>query len=85
MSPESEVSFIIPIVMSRWSFCQTSAYLYSGDVAAVAREEAAAVEGHGVNLAELGLGRQQPLRLERRTAVDAAAAILLEQDSYRTP
>ena len=61
-------------------YISRNAHLYGGDVAAVAREEATSVESHGVDLAELRLGRQQPLRLEGRAA--AAAAVPLEQDGY---
>ena len=52
------------------------AHLDGGDVAAVAGEEAALVEGHRVDLTKLGLGRQQPLRLEFR-------AVLFEQNGDR--
>ena len=51
-------------------------YLDGGDVAAVAGEEAALVEGHRVDLTKLGLGRQQPLRLE-------FSAVLFEQNGDR--
>ena len=52
------------------------AYLDGGDVTAVAGEEAALFEGHRVDLTKLGLGRQQPLRLE-------FSVVLFEQNGYR--
>ena len=52
------------------------AYLYGGDIAAVAGEEAALVEDHRVNFTKLGLGRQQPLRLE-------FCVVLFEQNGDR--